>query len=561
MLGILSRFFDLNQKEVQRLKLVAERINVFEPEVKKYKEKDFAAKTAEFKERINGGELLTEVLPEAFALVREATVRALGKRHFDEQMMAAVALSEGKIAEQKTGEGKTLSAVPALYLHALTGKGSHLVTVNDYLARRDAGWNGPIFQLLGMKVGVTIHDDQLRGFVFDHEYNDSSHGDERLAHLKPVSRPEAYKADVVYGTNSEFGFDYLRDNMVQRLDDMTQRGHYFAIVDEVDSILIDEARTPLIISAPDTEPTKKYYEFARLVERLSSDTDFTIDEKHKSASLTDHGIKKVEKMLGVENLYEKDFETIHHLENALKARTLFLRDKDYVVKEDQIIIVDEFTGRLMFGRRWSEGLHQAVEAKEGVKIQQESRTLATVSIQNYFRMYERLAGMTGTAATEAEEFHKIYKLDVVSVPTHKPMIRVDNPDLVYKTTRAKYAAVADEISQLYKKGQPVLVGTRSIEQNEILGDYLKRKGVPHSLLNAKNHEKEAQIIADAGKKGSVTVATNIAGRGVDIILGGAQPPDPKYVTSEKVPERDYEKKMKAWEKAHDEVVKLGGFPP
>ena len=559
MLGLLSRFFDLNQKEVSRLKVIVEKINSYEPEIKKYKTNDFAAKTAELRERIAGGELLSGILPEAFALVREATVRTLGKRHFDEQMIAAIALSEGKIAEQKTGEGKTLSAVPALYLHALTGKGSHLVTVNDYLARRDAGWNGSIFSILGMKVGITIHDDQLRGFIFDPQYNDPTHGDERLAHLKPISRPEAYKADIVYGTNSEFGFDYLRDNMVQRVEEMTQAEHYFAIVDEVDSILIDEARTPLIISAPDTEPTQKYYDFARLIERLSGDTDFILDEKHKSASLTDHGIKKVEKMLGVDNLYERDFETIHHLENALKARTIFIKDRDYVIKDDQIIIVDEFTGRLMFGRRWSEGLHQAVEAKEGVKIQQESRTLATVSIQNYFRMYERLGGMTGTAATEAEEFHKIYKLDLISVPTHRPMVRTDHADQVYKTTRAKYAAIVEEINQLHKKGQPILVGTRSIEQNEILGDYLRRKGVPHSLLNAKNHEKEAEIIADAGKKGSVTVATNIAGRGVDIILGGAQPPDPKYAISDKISEKEYEKKMNVWEKAHEEVVRLGGL--
>lgn len=559
MLGILSRFLDLNQREVQRLRSVVEKINGFEPEVKKFKEKDFAAKTAEFRERLASGTLLMDILPEAFGVAREASVRTIGLRPYDEQLMASVVLAEGKIAEQKTGEGKTLSAVLPLYLHALTGKSAHLVTVNDYLARRDAGWNGPIFSLLGLSVGVTIHDEQLRGFLFDSQYNDPTHGDERLAHLKPVLRREAYAADVIYGTNSEFGFDYLRDNMVQTLSDQVQRGHYFAIVDEVDSILVDEARTPLIISAPDTEPTEKYYEFARLIERLSPDTDFTIDEKHKTANLTDHGIKKIEKMLGIENLYERDFESIHHLENALKARTIFLRDKDYVVKDDQIVIVDEFTGRLMFGRRWSEGLHQAVEAKEGVKIQQESRTLATISIQNYFRMHERLGGMTGTAATEAEEFHKIYKLDVVVLPTHKPMIRADNADLVYKTTRAKYAAIVAEITELYKKGQPVLVGTRSIEQNEILGDFLRRKGIPHNLLNAKNHEREAQMIADAGRRGSVTVATNIAGRGVDIILGGSPPPNPKFTLSAGISEKEYEKRLKGWEKAHDEVVGLGGL--
>jgi preprotein translocase subunit SecA len=559
MLGFLSRFIDLNQKEIQRLRGITEKINHLEPEYQKFDQKDFAAKTAEFKERLAGGTLLFDLLPEVFALSREAVVKTLGKRLFDEQMIAAISLAEGKIAEQKTGEGKTLTAVPALYLHALTGKGTHLVTVNDYLARLGAGWNGSIFQMLGMNVGVVIHSEQLQGFIFDPSYNDPTHGDERLSHLRPIPRNEAYKTDIVYGTNSEFGFDYLRDNMVQRLEDMTQRGHYYAIVDEVDSILIDEARTPLIISAPDTEPTQKYYDYAKLVERLSPKTDFSVDEKHKTANLTDAGIKKIEKALGIDNLYEKDFESIHHLENALRAKTLFILDKDYVVKDDQIIIVDEFTGRLMFGRRWSEGLHQAVEAKEGVKIQQESRTLATISIQNYFRMYERLAGMTGTAATEAEEFHKIYKLDVIVVPTHKPMVRLDNPDLIYKTTKAKYSAVVEEIAALYKKGQPVLVGTRSIEQNEILGDYLRRKGVPHNLLNAKNHEKEAQIIADAGKRGSVTVATNIAGRGVDIILGGMAPIDPQYAITDKLSEKDYKKAIEKWQAAHDEVVSLGGL--
>jgi preprotein translocase subunit SecA len=558
MLGIFSRFVDVNQKEIDRFRAIVAKINVLEPEIKKYKAKDFAAKTAELRERLTNGALLTELLPEAFALAREASWRTIGKRPYDEQLMAAIALADGKIAEQKTGEGKTLSAVPALYLHALGGKGTHLVTVNDYLARRDAGWNGPIFHLLGMMVGVTIHDEQLRGFVFDPEYNDPTHGDERLAHLRPVERQVAYKSDVIYGTNSEFGFDYLRDNMVQRREDMVQRGHYFAIVDEVDSILIDEARTPLIISAPGSDPTQKYYDFARLVERLSPE-DYTIDEKHKTANLTDDGIKKAEKILGVSNLYERDYETIHHLENALRAKTLYLKDKEYVVRDNQVIIVDEFTGRLMFGRRWSEGLHQAVEAKEGVEIQQESRTLATVTIQNYFRMYERLAGMTGTAATEAEEFHKIYKLDVDVLPTHKPMIRADESDLVYKTVKAKYNAVADLIAELHKKGQPILVGTRSIEQNEVLGSILERRHVPHNLLNAKNHEHEAEIIAEAGRKGAVTVATNIAGRGVDIILGGSPPPDPKYAISEKLSEKEYEKQLKSWEKSHEEVVAAGGL--
>src|SRR3989337_652390 len=384
MLKLFSKFLDLNQKEINRVEKVAAQINDLEPKVKKIKDKDFRLKTEEFKKRLEKGETLNDILPEAFALVREASRRTVGMRHFDVQLMAAVALFEGKVAEQKTGEGKTLSAVPALYLHALTGRGAHLVTVNDYLARRDAGWNGPIFHLLGLSTGSIIQEG--KSFIYDHEFSDRSHGDERLAHLKPSERKAAYNADITYGTNNEFGFDYLRDNMVQATSEMVQRGHYFTIVDEVDSILIDEARTPLIISAPDTEPTDKYYKFASLVTKLNPDTDFSIDEKLRSATLTEHGITRVEKILGVENLYEKDWDTIHHIENALRARTLYLQDRDYVIKEGQVIIVDEFTGRLMIGRRWSDGLHQAVEAKEQVPIQQESKTLATISFQNYFRL-------------------------------------------------------------------------------------------------------------------------------------------------------------------------------
>lgn len=554
MLNILTKLFDLNQKEVDRLTKVAEKINLFESKVKKLKDTDFAKKTQEFKKRIEGGETLEEILPEAFALVREATQRTLGMRHFDVQLMAATALFEGKVAEQKTGEGKTLSAVPALYLRALAGKGAHLVTVNDYLARRDAGWNGPIFDLLGLTVGSIIQEG--KSFVYDSKFNDSSHGDERLAHLKPGERKEAYQADITYGTNNEFGFDYLRDNMVSSLSEMVQRGHYFAIVDEVDSILIDEARTPLIISAPDTEPTQKYYKFAELVGKLNPDTDYTLDEKAKSATLTEHGIAKVEKTLGVDNLYEKDFESIHHIENALRARTLYLRDRDYVVKDDQVTIVDEFTGRLMIGRRWSDGLHQAVEAKEEVTIQQESKTLATISFQNYFRMYEHLSGMTGTASTEAEEFKKIYKLEVIVVPTHRPMVRKDNSDSIYKTLRGKYGAVVADIEEKYRRGQPVLVGTTSIEKNEIISEYLKRKKIPHNVLNAKNHEGEASIIAEAGKPGGVTVATNMAGRGVDIVLGGAAPDRPGGISNEKWQKgKDYQR----WEEAHEKVVKAGGL--
>jgi len=554
MLNIFSKLLDVNAREVDRIKKIVEQINSFEAKVKKIKSEDFPKKTEEFKKRLEKGETLNDLLPEAYALVREASYRVLGMRHYDVQLMAAVALFEGKVAEQKTGEGKTLSAVPALYLHALTGKGAHLVTVNDYLARRDAGWNAPVFHLLGMSVGSIIQE--TKSFVFDPKFTDSSHGDERLAHLKPSERKEAYACDILYGTNNEFGFDYLRDNMVSSLPEMAQRGHYFAIVDEVDSILIDEARTPLIISAPDTEPTQKYYKFAQMVDKLNPDTDYKIDEKSKSASLTETGITRVEKILGVDNLYEKDFESIHHIENALRARTLYLKDKDYVIKEDQVVIVDEFTGRLMVGRRWSDGLHQAVEAKEGVTIQQESKTLATISFQNYFRMYEHLSGMTGTASTEAEEFRKIYKLDVVVIPTHREMVRKDLSDMIYKTLRGKYGALVDEIGECYKKGQPVLVGTTSIEKNEIVSEYLKRKKIPHNVLNAKNHEREAEIIAEAGKLGAVTVATNMAGRGVDIVLGGVMPERTSGVDDEKYKASPAYKK---WKETHEEVIAAGGL--
>jgi len=554
MFGFFSKLLDLNAREVERLEKTVVKINEFDSKAKKLKDADFAKKTLEFRQRYEKGEALEDMLPEAFAVAREASWRAVGLRPYDVQLIASCALFEGKVAEQKTGEGKTLSAVPAMYLRALTGKGAHLVTVNDYLARRDAGWNAPTFHLLGLSVGSIIQE--TKSFIYDTEYNDTSHGDERLAHLKPCERREAYKADITYGTNNEFGFDYLRDNMVSSLEEMVQRGHYFAIVDEVDSVLIDEARTPLIISAPDTEPTKKYYEFASLVEKLNPDTDFKIDEKSKSASLTEHGITRVEKLLGVDNLYEKNFESIHHIENALRAKTLFHIDRDYIVKDNQIIIVDEFTGRLMFGRRWSDGMHQAVEAKEGVTIQQESKTLATISFQNYFRMYKHLSGMTGTAATEAEEFKKIYKLEVVIVPTHRPMVRRDQGDAIYKTLRAKYGSIVTEIEEKYRKGQPVLVGTTSIEKNEIISDYLKRKKIPHNMLNAKNHEREAAIISDAGKPGAVTVATNMAGRGVDIVLGGAMPDRPSNISSDSYQQS---KEYKKWQEEHEKVVKAGGL--
>src|SRR3989344_4954326 len=515
MLGIFGKLLDSNEREVKSLKTTIDSIASFEKKLEKLDNKKLQTKFEEFKKRHEKGESLEDLLPEVFASAREAAKRTINERHFDVQLMAATTLHHGKIAEQRTGEGKTLSATPAIFLNAIPGKGVHLITVNDYLAKRDAGWMGPVYHALGVTVATIVHDE---AFIYDPKYKDTSHEDKRLQHLKPVSRKEAYNADITYGTNNEFGFDYLRDNMVYKLSDKAQRGHYMAIVDEVDSILIDEARTPLIISAPAQEPTEKYVKFSKLIEKLDGTSDYVIDEKQRTANLTEHGILKIEKILGVDNLYEKDFSTLHHVEEALKARTLFQKDKDYVVKDGEVIIVDEFTGRLMMGRRYSEGLHQAIEAKEGVEIQQESQTLATISFQNYFRMYEKLAGMTGTAATEAEEFSKIYKLDVIIVPTNMDMIRIDDADAIYKTIGAKYSAVAAEIEKIHATGQPVLVGTTSIEKNEFLSDLLKKKKISHALLNAKNHEKEAEIIADAGAKGAVTVATNMAGRGVDIQL-------------------------------------------
>ncbi|MFZ2202511.1 MAG: preprotein translocase subunit SecA [Microgenomates group bacterium] len=544
MLGFLNSLFDTNKKEVEKLLVLVREINNHEAWAKKLKDKEFPVQIQKFKNDLENGANLDDILPEVFALAREASVRTLKMRPFDVQLMAGLAFHQGKIAEQKTGEGKTLSAVAAIVLNALSGRGVHLVTVNDYLARRDAGWMGPIYHFLGLSVGVIFSGKgDLPAALYDPEYVDPDHTDERLKRLRPISRREAYAADITYGTNNEFGFDYLRDNMARATADMSQRGHHFAIVDEVDSILIDEARTPLIISAPDTEPTEKYYRFAQVINGLSKDTDYEIDEKLHTANLTDHGLRKVEKILGVDNLYEKDFDTLHHIEQALKARTLFIRDREYIVKDDQIIIVDEHTGRLMYGRRYSEGLHQAIEAKEAVKIQQESRTLATISLQNYFRMYAKLAGMTGTAATEAEEFRKIYKLDVIIVPTHLPVQRTDSPDVVYKTQRAKYSALTTEVAEKYKAGQPILIGTKSIEQNDIVSKYLKHKKIPHQVLNAKNHESEAEIISRAGEKKAITVATNIAGRGVDIVLGG----DPTQM------------EKKTWQSVHNEVVKLGGL--
>lgn len=516
MLNFFSSLIDANKREINRLSKIVDQINALEPKIKKLDDKKFKEKALDLKKRYQKGESLDALLPEAFAMARDAANRALGMRHFDVQLMSAIALHSGKISEQRTGEGKTMSAVPAIFLNAISGQGVHVVTVNDYLARRDAGWNGPIFNMLGVTVSVIIHE---KAFLFDPKFKDPNTTDKRLKNLRPVSRKEAYAADITYGTNNEFGFDYLRDNMANSLDNMVQRGHNFAIVDEVDSILIDEARTPLIISAPDTEPTDKYIEFTKVVDKLDSETDYVVNEKERAAHLTEAGVLHIEKILGVENLYEKDFSALHHIEEALKARTLFLKDRDYVVKDGEVVIVDEFTGRLMPGRRYSGGLHQSIEAKEGVKIQQESKTLATVSFQNYFRMYKKLSGMTGTAATEAEEFFKIYKLEVVIVPTHQPMIRKDTADAIFKTQTGKLMAVAEEVAKIHATGQPILVGTTSIDKNEFLSELLKKKRISHALLNAKNHEKEAEIIADAGQKGAVTVATNLAGRGVDIKLG------------------------------------------
>ena len=515
MLGIFNKLIDANGKEIKRLSAIVDQVNAQESKIQKLADDKLKAKADELRKRYEKGESLEALLPEAFALTRESANRTLKQRHYDVQLMSAAALHSGKISEQKTGEGKTLSATPAVFLNSLTGKGVHLVTVNDYLAKRDCGWMAPVYHALGASVAVIVHD---AAFLYDPKFKDPQVSDKRLKNLKPISRKEAYDADITYGTNNEFGFDYLRDNMAMSVERMSQRGHYYAIVDEVDSILIDEARTPLIISMPDQEPTDKYYKFTKIIDRLSADTDFVIDEKLRSAHLTETAIVKIEKILGIDNLYEKDFDTLHHIEQALKARTLFLKDRDYVVRDGEVVIVDEFTGRLMMGRRYSEGLHQAIEAKENVEIQQESKTMATVSLQNYFRMYEKLGGMTGTAATEAEEFHKIYKMDVVVIPTHRNNSRKDVPDAIYKTVSAKYSAVAAEIERIYKTGQPVLVGTTSIDKNEFLSDLLKKKGISHALLNAKNHEKEAEIIADAGQKGAVTVATNMAGRGVDIAL-------------------------------------------
>lgn len=596
MLNFISKIFDENSRKITQYQKIVAQINELEPTFEKLTDKELAAKTAEFRKRIaekreagvSDTKILDELLPEAFATVRETSKRVLAMRHFDVQLLAGIALHKNTVTEQKTGEGKTLTVTAPLYLNALLGRGVHLVTVNDYLAEVGVGWMGPIYHFLGLKVSVIVHD---KARLYNPDFESEDRGDERLEHFQEISRQDAYTADITYGTNNEFGFDYLRDNMVQQLPEMVQRhdenGHYFAIVDEADSILIDEARTPLIISAPDTEPTKKYYDYAKMVVPLTKEVDFKLDEKQKSVTLTDLGVKRIEQKLGVSNLYEESFDVIHHVEAALKAKTLYRRDKEYIVRDNQVIIVDEHTGRLMYGRRYSDGLHQAIEAKEAVPIQQESRTLATISLQNYFRLYDKLAGMSGTAMTEAEEFRKIYEMDVLPIPTNSPAIRQDLADVVFKTTAAKYSAIVREVEKFHSTGQPVLIGTRSIENNQIIGNFLERKGIPHQVLNAKNNEREAFIIAEAGKKGSITVATNIAGRGVDIVLGGSKPELKEYrypntksaakasksfdadfikklklpptVNPEKYDLEKYADAVEKWEKAHQEVVALGGL--
>jgi preprotein translocase subunit SecA len=560
----LSRFFDSNDRELSRLQPLVDQINALEPEYQ-------ALSDAEIRERIDviradivedaepeepsEDELhhhdlehrndlakarrkrdnerlqvaLDGVLPEVFAASREAMQRTIGMRHFDVQLLGGIVLHQGRISEMRTGEGKTLVPTLALLLNGLAGRGAHLVTVNDYLARRDAQWMGPVYHFLGLSVGVITHDTS---YLFEPGYPTT---DERLINLKPVSRRDAYAADITYGTNNEFGFDYLRDNMVDSLEGRVQRERAFAIVDEVDNILIDEARTPLIISGQAEESADLYFTFARLVPRLKprpegeeEGGDFFVDLKDKAVSPTEEGIEKIEHLLGVENLYDADPRLARHFDSALKAHALYKRDRDYIVEDGEIVIVDEFTGRKMPGRRWSEGLHQAIEAKEGLRVQRESRTLATITFQNYFRLYDKLSGMTGTAVTEAEEFHKIYELEVVAIPTHRPMIRDDFPDLVYKNETGKFNAVIDEIAEMTEAGRPVLVGTVSVEKSEVLGTMLKRRGIEHNVLNAKFHEKEAVVVAQAGRSGAVTIATNMAGRGTDIKLGG----DPVGIASE-----------------------------
>src|SRR5712692_2421849 len=582
MLNVLIRalFGTKHERDAKRMRPVVEAINVLGPDLERISDAALRAKTDEFRKRLADGAQVDDLLVEAFAACREAARRSVQMRHFDVQLMGGMVLHEGKIAEMATGEGKTLVATLSAYLNALPGLGTHVVTVNDYLARRDAQWMGPIYHALGLSVGVIQHEVQ---YLYDPTY---ASPDIRLAGLRSCTRREAYHADITYGTNNEFGFDYLRDNMRFSLEDMVQREHHFAIVDEVDSILIDEARTPLIISGPAEGSTERYYKIDRIIPKLKraativegklseieaqAPGDYIVDEKSKAVSLTEQGISHCERLLNIDNLYDpSQMDHLHHISQALKAHALFKKDVDYVVKDGQVIIVDEFTGRLMPGRRWSDGLHQAVEAKEGVRIESENQTLATITLQNYFRMYDKLAGMTGTAATEAEEFAKIYELDVTVIPTNQPLFRVNYPDVVYKSEREKFEAVSTEIVAAHEKGQPVLVGTVSIEKSEHLSRLLKKRGIPHQVLNAKYHEREAEIVAQAGREKTVTIATNMAGRGTDILLGG----NPDFLSKEILRKKGLdpalappEARETAWEEArrltdpeHERVVALGGL--
>jgi len=542
-MSIITKLFgDANVRFLNNLHQEVNFITAKEAEISPLTDDQLKAKTEEFKKKLTAGTPLDDLVPEAFAVVRETAKRTLNQRHFDVQLIGGLTLHRGQVAEMRTGEGKTLTSVLALYTNALEGKGVHLVTVNDYLAKRDAVWMGQIFDFLGLSVGVIVHD---RAFLYDASQTTPSDDKERDLgvtieddFLRQVQRKEAYEADILYGTNNEFGFDHLRDNLTHNRAEQVQRELNYAIVDEVDSILIDEARTPLIISAPDMESTDKYLQFAKLVEQLVENDDYNVDEKLRAATLTDAGITKMEQALSLDNIYEANgIETVHHIEQALKAKTLFQRDKHYVIREGEVLIVDEFTGRLMQGRRYSEGLHQAIEAKEGVAIQRENKTMATITIQNYFRLYKKLAGMTGTAATEAEELNKIYGLEVTTIPTNQDMIRQDLADRIYKTETGKFQSVITEVKERHAKGQPILIGTISIEKNELLGMLLEREGIPFHLLNAKQHEKEAEVLAQAGAKDGVTIATNMAGRGVDIKLGG----------------------LPFSQEKHDEVVALGGL--
>ncbi len=533
--GIKKLLGDENAAALKKAEPVVKRVNALEGEYEKLSDEELCGKTADFKARIEKGEALDELMAEAFAVVREASKRTLGQRHYDVQLIGGAVLHNGDIAEMRTGEGKTLVATLPAYLNALTGKGVHVVTVNDYLSRRDAVWMGQIYSFLGMSVSVINHEIS---YLYDPNHPEAdAERDEKGGFevadefLKVCTRQEAYAADITYGTNNEFGFDYLRDNISYFKDELRQRtpdqgGYHFAIVDEIDSILIDEARTPLIISAPAADAEKLYVQFAQIARGLERATDFTVDEKLKAIQLTDSGIEKAEKALGVDNIYtDRGIKYVHHLETAVRAKALFELDKDYVIRDGEVVIVDEFTGRMQPGRRWSEGLHQAIEAKEGVEIQQESRTFASITYQNYFRNYDKLSGMTGTAVTSSEEFYKVYGLNTVAIPTNKTVARIDHDDLIFQTEQGKFKAIARKVRELNEKGQPVLIGTVSVEKNELLGAYLTREGIKHETLNAKNHEREGNIVADAGRRGAVTLATNMAGRGVDIKLGGESATD------------------------------------